>query len=187
MATQDNSVYLDVTENKSEPLFIGDHLAMFVSGPWEVYTLNEEHKNWGAVPLPSYDGTTHETIAGPDMWAVFDHGDAARVAASVEFLNWLSQPEQQIRWMMESGSLPLRQSMIGGPQYERYVNAFPGIEVMIDNLENAKRARPAVTEYPRISEAVGQSISAALLGEMSPADALNQAAEQTNALLAVPT
>jgi multiple sugar transport system substrate-binding protein len=185
MATVDNSVYLDPTDEKSEPTFIADRLAMFVSGPWEVFTLNEDNKNWGDVQLPSFDGTTHETVAGPDMWAVFNHDDA-RVAASVEFLTWLSEPEQQIRWMMESGSLPLRQSMIGTPEYDKYVEAFPGIEIMIDNLANAKHVRPAVTQYPRISQAMGQSIAAVLLGEMEPAEALNQAADQTNALLAVP-
>jgi ABC-type glycerol-3-phosphate transport system substrate-binding protein len=186
MAVDDGSVYLDVTENKAEPKFIGDTLSMFVSGPWEVYTLNEAKKNWGVVPLPSYDGVTHETIAGPDMWAVFNR-DEAHVAASVEFLNWLSQPEQAIKWMLESGSLPLRESMIGTPEYDEYVKAFPGIETMIDNLNNAKHVRPAVPQYPRISEAMGQAITAVLLGQKSPTDALNEAADQTNALLAVPT
>jgi multiple sugar transport system substrate-binding protein len=186
LAQQDHSVFLDPTEAKAEPLFISDHLAMFVSGPWEVTTLNEASKNWGDVPLPSFDGSTHETIAGPDMWTVFEHGDQARIQASVEFLNWLSQPEQHIKWMMESGSLPLRQSMLDSPQYQDYLDAFPGIDAMVENLANAKRPRPQVKEYPRISEAVGQAITAVLLGEASPADALNQAADQTNALLAAP-
>jgi multiple sugar transport system substrate-binding protein len=43
-----------------------------------------------------------------------------------------------------------------------------------------------VTQYPRISKAMGDAIASVLLGEAQPADALNAAAEQTNALLAVP-
>ena len=187
MATVDHSVYLDPTDAHSEPKFIADGLAMFVSGPWEVYTLNQPPaKNWGAVQLPSYDGVTHETISGPDMWTVFQHDDA-RTAASVEFLNWLSQPKQHIKWMLESGSLPLRQSMIGTPQYDTYIGAFPGIEVMIDNLNNATHVRPSVPQYPRISESMGQAISGVLLGTSSASDALNQAADETDALLAIPT
>ena len=54
------------------------------------------------------------------------------------------------------------------------------------NLANALHTRPAVTQYPRISKAIGDSISAVLLGEMQPKEALDQAAEQSNAFLNVP-
>src|SRR5262252_3232486 len=40
MATVDHSVYLDPTASKAEPLFTRQHLAMLVSGPWEVPVTN---------------------------------------------------------------------------------------------------------------------------------------------------
>lgn len=185
MAVEDGSVYLDPTEEKAEPLFTSDHLAMFVSGPWEVPILEENHMNWGDAVLPSFDGTTHETISGPDIWAVFDQSQE-RVDAAVEFLTWFSEPEQQLEWMKAGGSLPIRQSVTEDPGYHEYLAAFPGIGAMADNLSNAVHVRPAITQYPRVSQAIAQAITAVLLGEMEPQEALDQAAQQSNALLAAP-
>jgi len=185
MAVTDGSVYLDPTDEKAEPLFTSGHLAMFVSGPWEVPVLEENHMNWGDQVLPSYDGTTHETVSGPDIWAVFDNGEA-RVQASVDFLTWFSEPAQQLEWMTAAGSLPIRASIEQDPGYQKYLDTYPGIQAMADNLSNALHTRPAVTQYPRISKAMGDAISSVLLGEQDPKTALDQAAEQANALLVVP-
>jgi multiple sugar transport system substrate-binding protein len=185
MAVTDGSVYLDPTDEKAEPLFTSGHLAMFVSGPWEVPVLEENHMNWGDQVLPSFDGTTHETVSGPDLWAVFDNGEA-RTQAAVDFLTWFSEPEQQLEWMTAAGSLPLRESIQDDPGYQKYLDTFPGIQAMADNLSNAVHTRPAVTQYPRISKAMGDAIASVLLGEQEPQAALDQAAEEANALLVVP-
>jgi multiple sugar transport system substrate-binding protein len=185
MAVTDKSVYLDPTDEKAEPLFTGNHLAMFVSGPWEVPIMQENHMNWGDQVMPSADGTTHETISGPDMWAVFNTTDA-RVNASVEFLSWFSQPAQQLTWMQAAGSLPIRQSIEQDPGYKDWLNSYPGIQAMVDNLANAVHTRPAVTQYPRVSKVVGDAIASVLLGRAQPKDALDQAAQEANALLNVP-
>jgi multiple sugar transport system substrate-binding protein len=185
MAVTDGSVYLDPTDEKAEPLFTSGHLAMFVSGPWEVPVLEENHMNWGDQVLPSFDGVTHETVSGPDLWAVFDNGEA-RVQASVDFLTWFSEPAQQLEWMTAAGSLPIRASIAQDPGYQKYLDTYPGIQAMADNLSNALHTRPAVTQYPRISKAMGDAISSVLLGEQDPKTALDQAAEEANALLVVP-
>src|SRR5690348_1452255 len=67
MATVDHSVYLDPTANNAEPLFTSGHLAMFVSGPWEVPVLNQAKVDWADVELPAVPGSTsHQTVSGPD-------------------------------------------------------------------------------------------------------------------------
>jgi hypothetical protein len=43
--------------------------------------------------------------------------------------------------------------------------------------------RPVVRSYPKISEALGQSITGALLGQESPSDALNKAVNGGNKAL----
>ncbi len=106
MATVDKSVYLDPTASKAEPLFTSGHLAMFVSGPWEVPTLNEAKVDWADVQLPAVNGN-HQTVSGPDNWVVFNQSPA-RVNAAVEFLEWLTAPQQELTWMKGSGSLPIR-------------------------------------------------------------------------------
>jgi multiple sugar transport system substrate-binding protein len=185
MAVTDGSVYLDPTDEKAEPLFTSGHLAMFVTGPWEVPVFEENNMNWGDQVLPSYDGVTHETVSGPDLWAVFDNGQA-NVDAAVDFLTWFSEPEQQLAWMTAAGSLPIRVSIEDDPGYQEYLDTYPGIQAMADNLANAVHTRPAVTQYPRISKSTGDAIAAVLLGEMEPQAALDQAVEQANALLVIP-
>jgi multiple sugar transport system substrate-binding protein len=119
------------------------------------------------------------------MWAVFNKGDA-QVKASVEFLNWFSEPAQQLTWMRAAGSLPIRQSIEQDPGYKDWLNSYPGIQAMVDNLSNAVHTRPAVTQYPRVSKVVGDAIASVLLGRAQPKDALDQAAQEANVLLNVP-
>jgi multiple sugar transport system substrate-binding protein len=116
---------------------------------------------------------------------VFENGDA-KVNAAVEFLTWFSEPEQQLVWMKAAGSLPIRQSIEDHPGYQEWLDSYPGIQAMVDNLANAVHTRPAVTQYPRISESVGQAIASVLLGKAEPQAALDQAAQEATALLTIP-
>jgi multiple sugar transport system substrate-binding protein len=184
MATVDKSVYLDPTAEKAEPLFTSGHLAMFVSGPWEVPTLNEAGVDWADVQLPAVNGN-HQTVSGPDNWVVFNHSPA-RVNAAVEFLKWLTAPQQELVWMLGSGSLPIRPSILQLPDYQRYLQKYPGIGPMAENLANAKQAMPTLPEWPRVVNALGTGIASALLGKAEPKTALDQAAQKSDAILNIP-
>jgi multiple sugar transport system substrate-binding protein len=184
MATVDKSVYLDPTASKAEPLFTSGHLAMFVSGPWEVPTLNQAKVDWADVQLPAVNGS-HQTVSGPDNWVIFNNG-TARVAASITFLKWLTAPQQELTWMIGSGSLPIRPSILKLPGYQEYLKKWPGIGPMAANLVNAKEAMPALPQWPRVVDGLGNGIASVLLGKSAPKTALDQAAQQANAILSVP-
>jgi multiple sugar transport system substrate-binding protein len=184
MATVDKSVFFDPNDSKAEPLFGSGHLAMYVSGPWEVQYLASTGIDWGDQVLPGYNGD-HQTVSGPDNWVILNH-DEARVNASIEFLKWLTAPEQELKWMMASASLPIRPSIMQLPDYQKFLDKYPGIEAMADNLQNAKNAMPTLTQWPRIVDALGQGISSVLLGKADPKTALDQAAQEADTLLAVP-
>ena len=184
MATVDKSVYLDPTASKAEPLFTSGHLAMFVSGPWEVPTLNEAKVDWADVQLPAVNGN-HQTVSGPDNWVVFNQSPA-RVNAAVEFLKWLTAPQQELTWMIGSGSLPIRPSIMKLPGYQQYLRKYPGIGPMADNLSNAKEAMPTLPQWPRVVNALGTGVASALLGKADPKAALDQAAQKADAILNVP-
>jgi multiple sugar transport system substrate-binding protein len=185
MATVDHSVYLDPTASKAEPLFTSGHLAMFVSGPWEVPTLNAAKVNWADVQLPAANGS-HQTVSGPDNWVIFNNG-TARVKASVTFLKWLTAPKQELTWMMGSGSLPIRPSITKLPGYQLYLKKYPGIGPMAANLANATEAMPSLPQWPRVVNALGNSIASVLLGRSTPRAALDSAAQQADTILSVPS
>jgi multiple sugar transport system substrate-binding protein len=157
---------------------------MFVSGPWEVPTLNQAKVDWADVQLPAVNGS-HQTVSGPDNWVIFNNG-TARVAASITFLKWLTAPQQELTWMIGSGSLPIRPSILKLPGYQEYLKKWPGIGPMAANLVNAKEAMPALPQWPRVVDGLGNGIASVLLGKSAPKTALDQAAQQANAILSVP-
>ena len=182
MAVQDKSVYLDQTDTKFGELFVGDHIGMITSGPWQLYDLKTAKTRYGVTTLPATDGN-HETVSGPDVWTLFDHKNANRAHWAYEFTKWLTDPAQDLQWNVAYGNLPLRASETSSPVFQEQVKQLPGLETLAANLENAKHARPTVPAYNKLSEAIGKQISAALQGQKEPAAALKQAAAAADAAL----
>jgi multiple sugar transport system substrate-binding protein len=156
---------------------------MITSGPWQLYDLKTAKTDYGVVPLPGTDGS-HETVSGPDVWALFDHKDANRAHWAYEFTKWLTDPAQDVRWNVEYGNLPLRESETTSPEFQKQVAALPGLDVMAANSANAKHARPTIPAYNKLSEAIGGAISAVLQGKGDPASALKAAAAKADDALA---
>ena len=157
---------------------------MVITGPWALSGYPDV--NYGVQVLPSYDGTNHETIAGPDMWVLFDN-DEARADAAWEFVKWFTAAQQVESDSMTTGHLPTRQSVLDSPGFvDAFGEKFPGNDVFAENLANVQKARPVLASYDQISQAMGQAIVAVLLGEKDPQQALDEASETVNGILAVP-
>jgi len=58
--------------------------------------------------------------------------------------------------------------------------------VFAENVANVQQARPVTATYPQISVAMGEAIVAALLGEKTSQQALDDAAAEVNDILALP-
>lgn len=179
MAVTDRSVYLDQTDTKFLDLFASDRIGMITSGPWALYTLDERGTGYGVTTLPGTDGN-HETVSGPDLWVLFDHQDPNRAYWSYEFIRWLTAPEQDVRWNVAYGNLPLRASEIDSPEFQAQVELMPGLDVMAANAVNTKHARPTVPGYVGVSEAVGAAVSQVLQGQGEPQEALAAAAAEAD-------
>jgi multiple sugar transport system substrate-binding protein len=143
MAVDDKSIYLDQTDTKFAQLFAANRIGMMTSGPWQLFDLNTAKTKYGVVRLPGTNGD-HQTVSGPDIWALLDTQDANENYWSYELLKWLTQPEQDVRWNVKFGNLPLRSSEIDSPEFTAQVEAYPGLDVMAANSENAVNARPTV-------------------------------------------
>jgi multiple sugar transport system substrate-binding protein len=182
----DGSIYHDSTDEKGGQLFLSGHLGMWVTGPWVLYDVTQAKIDYGVAMMPGVSPGQHTTTAGADNWVVFSHDDQARVDASVEFLQWLTAPEQDLRFDLALGNMPIRKGTTELPKFQDYVDQYPGVQTMVANLADA-RSRPSLTQYPRLSEFVGQAIVAVLLEDADPASVLSDAANQTDAILAVPS
>ncbi|GAA1527402.1 ABC transporter substrate-binding protein [Kribbella lupini] len=182
----DKSLYVDPKPGGEQlyQVFLGGRMGMVATGPWQLPDILDRKLDYGVVPLPSYSGKA-VTISGPDTWTVFDNG-SARVKAATEFVRWMLDAQQDVRWDLQGGSLPLSTTTAALPQWKKHAAETSGLQVFVDALETA-RVRPTITAYPQISEHLGTAIVSVLLGKKSPADALKECVEQSNAVLAVPS
>ncbi|GAA0560792.1 ABC transporter substrate-binding protein [Paractinoplanes ferrugineus] len=178
MAVDDKSMYLDQTDEKYAPLFNSGHVAMMMSGPWSLLEIKEAKLAYGVVNLPGYHGD-HQTVSGPDLWVLFDHGDVNRAGATRDFVKWLTSASVDPRWNLAVGNLPLRQSEKDSPEFAAYVKDYPGGDKFFANLENAKQARPTAPGYEVLSRNVGDAIAAVLQGQAQPKAALDTAAKKS--------
>ncbi|MFF2053531.1 ABC transporter substrate-binding protein [Leifsonia sp. NPDC058194] len=183
MAVDDKSVYLDQTDVKFGQLFVNDRIGMITSGPWQLSDLKTGGTKYGVVPLPGTNGD-HQTVSGPDIWALFDHHDKNRAYWATQFAQWLTSAEQDERFNVAIGNLPLRSSEATSDAVAKEAAEYPGYEVFVANSANVKQTRPTTKGYAALSVAVGKSISQVLQGDGEPKAALEQAATTADAALA---
>ena len=184
MAVTDKSVYLSQDDDKYADLFKSGLIGMIMTGPWQLADNVAANLDYGVTYLPSFNGTSHQTISGPDVWTLFDHHDADRAYWAYSFAEWLTSSAIDPKFNLASGNLPLRSSEADSPEFTAYAKQYPGAQTLFDNLQNATTARPTVPGYTGLSQAVGQAIAKVLQGQAQPQQALDQAAAQANVSLA---
>ena len=178
-----HSIYLDNGSDNYISVFTAGHIGMLWTGPWDLANITASKMSYGVQILPG--DQNHQTISGPDNWVVFNNG-SARTQAAWEFLKWLTSPAIDLKWATMTGDLPIRGSVSRLAGYTQFVKRYPGVATWVANLNNATQARPVLTVYPKISTAIGQAVQAVLLGKAQPQQALQQAAQQVNGVLAAP-
>jgi multiple sugar transport system substrate-binding protein len=169
---------------KYSNLFNSGNMGMVITGPWDLGAF--PNVNYGVQVMPSFDpGGNHLTIAGPDNWVIFDNGPA-RVDAAWKFLTYLTSPDVVLQDSLDTSHLPTRASVRDLPGFAPFEEKYKGTETFVQNLENVQKARPQIESYPTVSSYLGQAVVSVLTGDAQPQEALDQAAEQSNAELAAP-
>ena len=182
MAVDDESVFLDIQNSAYTDVFNSGRIGMLVTGPWDLPSFPDV--DYGVEVLPGFEGD-HQTIAGPDMWSVFDNGHG-RAQAALQFLQWFTAPQQVQTEDLATGHLPIRLSVAQDESFlADFGEAWPGVDVFAENLTNVEQARPVLAAYPQVSEAMGLAIVSAMLGESEPQAALDQAASDANDALSL--
>lgn len=178
-AAEAGTVYIDGTagSERMQQLFNSEKLAMNITGPWALPEYVEAGVEYGVVLLPSFT-SEHTTISGPDTWAIFNNGEA-REKAAIEFMNWFAEPEQQLKWITYSGSLPLTKDVSKAKGYAKYEDSLPELKAFIENTKNAK-TRPTVASYPEISAAIGKGIAEVLYKRADAQEALESSVSEAN-------
>lgn len=162
----------------STGVFNSGNAAMAISGPWEVDRMSEDAKfDWGVALLPTItEGGDRSSALGGFDWGIMSttqHPDEAFRA-----LEYFAAQDNRI--FEEFGSIPARSDIelpVTGNEKKD-----TALKVFLDQLQYAQPRGPH-PEWQKISKAIYDAEQAALTGQMSSMDALNQAQATIDGIL----
>lgn len=158
--------------------FNSGNAAMAISGPWELDRMLKEAKfDWGValLPVPS-PGAERSSGMGDFNWAIFSSTKhPAEAFKALEF--FASQDKDMFK---NFGQLPARSDIAIPPTGSPLKDA--ALQVFLEQMKYAKPRGPHPA-WPKISKAIQDAIQAALTGQMTPKDALDQAQKKIKAVL----
>ena len=141
----------------------------------------EENLPWrlGIAPLPYIENKS--VLLGGAGLAVFSKSSYGKKAA-LDFLRWITNKENTIRWHEQTGYLPLRKSAIESLELQSFHKAHPNYRVPVDQLSYSRP--PDFTAYlPQIDQVIRYAIDSIMVGGSNPEKTLHQAAEKVNEIL----
>ncbi|OBY09194.1 ABC transporter substrate-binding protein [Rhizobium leguminosarum bv. trifolii] len=158
--------------------FNSGNAAMAISGPWELDRMTQEAKfDWGVTLLPvPKEGAERSSAMGDFNWAIF--ATSKHPAEAFKALEYFASQDDKM--FKNFGQLPAR-SDISIPETGQPLKDA-ALKVFLEQLKYAKPRGPH-PQWPKISKAIQDAIQAALTGQMSPKDALDQAADKIKAVL----
>ena len=158
--------------------FNSGNAAMAISGPWELDRMSTEAKfDWGVALLPvPQEGAERSSAMGDFNWAIFSSTKHPEEAFKVlEY--FVSQDKTMFK---NFGQLPARSDIEIPPTGNARKDA--ALAVFEEQLKYAKPRGPH-PEWPKISKAIQDAIQAALTGQMTSKEALDQAQKKIDGIL----
>ena len=163
--------------------FAAGDFAMFISGPWNVGECRRRlpahmQDKWATAPMPARGkpASTGVSMAGGGSLVVFrasKHKEAAR-----KFIEYLSEPANQVKFFELTGDLPARRSAWQSPA----LAAEPRFPAFREQLESV-RGLPQVPEWEQIATAIYDRGEAAARGTISVEQALTQLDKRADEVL----
>jgi ABC-type glycerol-3-phosphate transport system substrate-binding protein len=155
--------------------FYRGQIAMQEGGQWEVLSTSKyaPDLNWGVTTFPAPEGGRADvTPVQSSFWVVpraATNGDAA-----VDFLVWLTAPEQSARFAAALANIPPRQDALALPAFAETVT--PHMQVYLDMLLTGYVfTPPGLPVGLYLSEQLNQALAAVQDGTLSAREALETA------------
>ena len=149
--------------------------AMIIDGPWmvDIYKNNYPDFEVNFAPIPTGPaGTTSSVVGGEDVVVL---EGTENPEAAMKWAAYLLSPEAQ-KMMAEVGQMPTLLSLVGDPAMPAYFGVFQ------EQLKTAQ-ARVPHPKWSDMDNAINNAYQRILNGEQTPQEALDQAADEINALL----
>jgi len=153
--------------------FAEGYYAMYITGPWNLGEFKrrlpaEFQDDWMTAPMPApgaNGSVPGVSLAGGSSLSIFKR--SRHKAAAWKLVEYLSEPQQQVRFYQLTGSLPARKAAWESPVLARdpYARAF---REQLDHVV----ATPKVPEWERIATRIWEHAAAAIRGRVSARQAL---------------
>jgi len=170
-------------EQQSQRAFVAGELMFLRNWPY-VYALaaknepaNKVRGKFGVVPLPGFTGAGSSSLGGLNF-AV--SAFSKKQATAVEFTKFATSEENSKEMVGLTGNAPAWPSLYDDPEL---VEKFPHLPVLKEGMQTAK-PRPVTPYYQEVTTAIQENAYAALQGQKSPDQAINDMTTKLNEIAA---
>lgn len=130
----------------------------------------------GVAPLPGPTGGG-VIVGGAALWLVERGQSPEQIAAAWDFVRWLNEPEQQARWHLGTGYIPIRQRAIESEDVADLWAEQPFFRVAYDQLlaSEADFGGPVIGDYAGVRDAIVEALERMILEGAEPSVVLADA------------
>lgn len=136
--------------------------------------------DFGVAMLPAHKRRGAPTGGG--NFYIFSDSSDEQKKASLDFIRWITAPEQAARWTIATGYVAPRPDVWEIPAMKAYVKDFPPALVARNQLEFAT-AELSTYQNQRITKIFNDGLEAAIVGKMTPEEAMKAAQKKADKIL----
>jgi multiple sugar transport system substrate-binding protein len=153
-------------------------LGMVITGPWLATRLAKDAPNleYGLSVIPYQK--TQTTLAAQDTLILFKQAGDENKKAAWKFIEFLYKDEYRLKYALQEGVLPEKISVAENSK----IAENPAFSFFMEKLPTG-RFEPLNVKSADISNMVAGTLHSAYLGQLSPEEALNNAAAQVLQML----
>lgn len=161
----------------------GRMVSFFATNPHRTYLKPLLSFPLGVAQLPGWKIQT-APIAGTNLAVFSKKGNGIKIKqrACWEFIKWLTSTDNTVKWAIGTSYLPVRRSALKNEIMKEYLQKQPLDIVAIKQLDNAI-CDPRVKVWQEVRVYISEAVEKALLGKVTPSEALDEAAKKVNKLL----
>jgi multiple sugar transport system substrate-binding protein len=175
--------YLNSNSYDGRVAFAEGQVGMYMAGAWFAGVLSDEFPDiegkWATAPLPEGDAGCKTTIAGD---ALIILADTEVADAAWLWIEYLSQPDVLADWTYrtEGTLLPPLISLLEG---DDLIKQKPILKGFADLMSCGVASTVSNPKFPRVETVLNEELGKAMYGDQTAEEALDNAAQQAEAIL----
>ncbi len=163
---------LNWTQADVNDQFMAGKAAMMINGPWQIPGLKESGVDYGIAQIPVQSASdTAVAPLGGEVWTVPNTGDKAKQAVAAKIVDCMNSDANQLAMAKLRYTIPSKTAVA-----QQFGKDVPEEQVFVDLVADARaRTGELGADWPKAATKIYTAVQAALTGQDSPADALQNA------------